>query len=235
MTELVLIDNAGTLADLLAERLHDQGRGAVALTTPEQALDEARKRHQEPPDAVIVDPEVWAGATSGLDSAVHFLRWCPESCLVFFVQTDANGRPSPVVRTAWDALRPRTAVAKSSPLNLLLATLEAVVDGRAAEVDPCLRPWLTTAHVPGGEGPPLARFVRHGGHAKLWRALLAFDEPPSYRQVADHGHLSVNTVRAYRDDLLDALGSAGLARPTMADMHHFAHGVRPLLAPLIKG
>ncbi|MFV0526273.1 MAG: hypothetical protein ACK5RL_17440 [Acidimicrobiales bacterium] len=233
MTELVLIDIAGRFADVLDHRLLHRDHHSMRLTAPDQALHEARRSHPQPPDVVVVDPEAMTGDVSGLDGAVWFRRWCPESALVFLVRTDPAGCPSPVVRVAWETLRPWGAVARSSPA-IVVEAVHRVLRGPEVTVDPVLRPWLGSRDALRPGRPPLERLVQHGGHVKVWRALLRFDEPPSYRQVALLTGLSVNTIRSYRQDLLGPLAAVGLSRPSMGDLFTFARGVRPLLLDVLR-
>ncbi|MFV0257700.1 MAG: hypothetical protein ACK5PP_04540 [Acidimicrobiales bacterium] len=232
MTELVLIDITGGFADLLDRRLRHRHDYSMRLIAPDQAVHEARRVHSRPPDLVVVDPEAVTGTVSGLDGAVCFRRWCPESALMFLVRTDVSGCPSPPLRVAWETMRPWGAVARSSPTTFV-SVVHRILTGPRAGVDPRLEPWLGPADATLPGEAPLERLVGHNGHVRVWRALLDADEPPSYRQLAARAGLSVNTVRSYRRDFLEPLEAVGLSRPSVADLFTFAQAVRPLLVPVL--
>ena len=115
---------------------------------------------------------------------------------------------------------------------------------------PSSRPWRPSWNTVGADHDPLLgdtpsdrsswrtatsyrQLVRHAGHAKLWRALLAHERPPRYKAIALATGLSVNTIRNYRDDLKSELRRHGVTDPTMREMHRFAHLARPLLEPIL--
>ncbi len=231
-SEIVLIDRVRVLLDLLGDRLAGRGYSVTRLTDPGEADAAARAMATEPPAAVVVDLELSEEKTNGLDAMIAFDRWCPESPMLLFTQGDH--RSENLVAVAWEAIQPAGAVSKSSSAENLLDAIDAVVATGTATVDPALRHLLPPRRSPRRPATSYARLVPHGGHAKIWRVLFELDRPPSYRVLAEHAGLAVNTVRAYRDDLRMELALHGLGNPTLAEMHEFARTVRPLLSPAVE-
>lgn len=227
---IIIVDRSMALVELLSRRLAEHGHTSTGCRSPREAIEYARTRADRPPAALLVGLSYPSDGRSGIDIALAFAKWCPETAIVLYVDDRADERA--LFRIAWEAVHPASAVSRTSPVATLVETLEAVLEHGRADHDPLLgdtpsdrSSWRTATSY--------RQLVRHAGHAKLWRALLAHERPPRYKAIALATGLSVNTIRNYRDDLKSELRRHGVTDPTMREMHRFAHLARPLLEPIL--
>ena len=232
MSQIVLIDRARALVELLGEELTARGYSVTRLTDPSDADAAAHEMADEPPAAIVVDLELPDAQPNGLDAMIAFDRWCPESPMLLV--THGDRRSERLIAVAWDAIGAAGAISKASSSRKLLEAIESVVATGTAKVDPALRHVVPARRSHRLTAASYRRLVPHGGHAKMWKALLDSDRPPSYREVAERTGLAISTVRSYRDDLRLELALHGLGSPSLVEMHEFARTVRPLLRPAIE-
>ena len=228
--EIVLVDDAAPVAELVAERLARDLRCHVTVFQEVRALIAARPPHDGWAVAII-DLSFQQSELGGIDALLHLWRTQPDTKLVLFTQGDEYVKDQ--LRDAWDAIPLASVVSKSMPMADFVDVIRRVARDGEAPVDPVIRPLLPTERSPWRSITGYERLVQHAGHAKLWRALLDTDDEPSYRELAVCSGLSVNTVRNYRDQLLGELRLHGLDNPTMRQMQTFARRCRPFLQPLL--
>lgn len=230
MTILIVDDNpigAEPVAQAITARL---GHEVVLLTEVPDVTAELLLVLR--PELALVDLSFRGTALSGLDALVLLADVSPATRLVLFTQGD--DAVAGLMRVAWEALPVASALSKSLPLDLLLDTVERVLDDASAPPDPVLQPLLPATRSPWRVASGFVRLVPHAGHAKLWRALIAAGPDPSYGDLHRLTGLKVNTLRNYREQLLPELALHGLANPTMRQMQSFATCCRPLLEPYIE-
>lgn len=227
MARLLLIDDAAALAELFAEaiqlRLAHEVHVVVALSDVAEAL-----RDLPPIDLALVDLSFPQERGSGLDALVEVHRNSPGTKLAVITQGDewvAN-----LLRDAWELLPVATVISKSAPLAYQLGAIDRVLNEGSAPVDPAIRPLLPSRRSPLRTPESFASLVQHGGHAKLWRALLDIDDP-TYKELADASGLKLNTVKNYRAQLLTELSFHGLHDPSLKEMGEFARRCRSFLSP----
>ena len=231
MSKIVLIDREQVLVELLGNQLSCRGYSVTTLTDASAADLTAREMVHEPPAVIVVDLEFPDSRQNGLDALVAFDRWCPESPVLLF--TNGDHRSAHLIAAAWEAIGPVGAISKGSPSERLLDAIESVLATGSATIDPSLRQFVPVRRSSRRTAASYSRLVPHGGHAKMWRALLELESPPSYREVAEHAGLAVSTVRTYRDDLKLELEVHGVGSPSLVEMYQFAQAVRPLLRPVV--
>jgi hypothetical protein len=126
-----------------------------------------------------------------------------------------------------------TVISKSAPLAYQMSAIEQVVSRGTAPVDPAIQPLLPAQRSPLRTEAAFGALVQHAGHIKLWRALLATDEP-TYKGLADAAGLKLNTVKNYRAQVLPELEVHGLRDPSLREMGEFAKRCRSFLVPFLE-
>jgi CheY-like chemotaxis protein len=183
-------------------------------------------------DVAMVDLSYVNSELNGLDALLTLHSRVPACRLVIYTQGDAPF--AEMLRDAWDAFDLASALSKTTSLAIVLRTLEQVANDGSAPVDPMLQPLLPAERSPWRSLDAYRLLVGHAGHAKLWRALIALDQEPSYRELAAHTGLSLSAVSNYRSELLSHLALHHLEAPRMREMQRFAKRCRALLAPHIS-
>lgn len=229
MPHLLLVDDASALAELFAEairaRLGYHVTVAVALADVGNALAQV-----DDLDLALVDLSFPQERGSGLDALVEVHRSRPTARLAIITQGDEW--VASILRDAWELLPIATVISKSAPLAYQMAAIEQVVQHGSAPVDPAIQPLLPARRSPLRTPASFATLVQHAGHAKLWRALLATDEP-TYKGLADAAGLKLNTVKNYRAQVVPDLEVHGLHDPSLREMGEFAKRCRAFLAPYL--
>jgi DNA-binding NarL/FixJ family response regulator len=223
---VLLLDDAAAINELLARELSTQlGCEVTALASVEALY----ARDDAPFDVALVDL-AYAGSTlTGLDALLRLHTAAPGCRLAVLTQGDEW--VADMLRDAWEAFPLATALSKSTPTGALLDAVRRLLAGEDVPPDPVLQPLLPTVRSPWRSLDAYGALILHAGHAKLWRALVTCPDQPSYRDVAEHVGLTVNTVRNYREQLLGPLALHGLQHPSMHEMQEFARRCRPLLQP----
>ena len=230
MSRILIIDDSALATELVADAVRVQlGHDVVTLSRVEELT--AAYLEQHPVDVAVVDLSFADTDLSGLDVLMIVNRLSPQTKLVLFTQGD--NFVAELLRDAWDAFDLASVISKTAPVPVQLATIDRVAKNGVAPIDPVLRLRLPSERSPWRTLAGYERLVQHAGHAKLWRALIRSEEEPSYRDLADATGLSLNTVRNYRDQLLNELALHGLENPTMREMQVFGKRCRPFLAPFI--
>jgi len=195
---LLLVDDASALAELFAEairsRLGYSVTVVVALADVGDALDQVDELA-----LAIVDLSFPQERGSGLDALVEVHRRMPGAKLAIITQGDewvAN-----ILRDAWELLPIATVISKSAPLAYQMGAIEQVVRRGAAPVDPAIQTLLPAQRSTARTAASFGALVQHAGHIKLWRALLATDEPTYKGLAADEAELMhmVATAAAHND------------------------------------
>jgi CheY-like chemotaxis protein len=130
---VVLVDYCLTLVELLAGRLERDGHRAVAVGDPEQAVEHAKAHTFSPPGLALIGVRYPDKATTGLDVAMAFRRWCPETSVVLFA--DERTDDQRFLAEIWDVVQPAGAVSKSSSTESVVSTLGEVLLNGWADVD----------------------------------------------------------------------------------------------------
>lgn len=229
MTVLIVDDNPTGVEPVVHAITTRLGHKVVLLTRVEDITAEAVRA--QPLHLALVDLSFRGTELSGLDALVLLAAVSPATRLVLFTQGD--DAVAELMRVAWEALPMASAVSKSLPLDLLLETVQRVLNDGSAPPDPVLQPLLPATRSPWRHATGFGRLVNHAGHAKLWKGLIDAGPDPSYGDLHRLTGLKVNTLRNYREQLLPELSLHGLANPTMRQMQSFAARCRPLLQPHI--
>jgi DNA-binding NarL/FixJ family response regulator len=230
MPHLLLVDDASALAELFAEairsRLDYEVKVVVALADVSDALDGVDEL-----SLAIVDLSFPQERGSGLDALVEIHRRRPATTLAIITQGDEW--VASILRDAWELLPIATVISKSAPLAYQMSAIEQVVSRGTAPVDPAIQPLLPAQRSPLRTEAAFGALVQHAGHIKLWRALLATDEP-TYKGLADAAGLKLNTVKNYRAQVLPELEVHGLRDPSLREMGEFAKRCRSFLVPFLE-
>ena len=229
MAQLLLVDDASALAELFALAIENKLGHAVAVAVALADVGDALKK-LEHLDLAIVDLSFPQEQGTGLDALAEIHLACPSAKLAIITQGDLW--VAQVLRDAWELLPIATVISKSAPLAYQLGAIESVVATGSAPVDPAVQTLLPASRPPLRTLSSFASLVHHGGHAKLWTALLSASDP-SYKEVADRSGLKLNTVKNYRAQLLPDLIMHGLNDPTLRQMRDFAIRCRPFLTPYL--
>ena len=229
MAQLLLVDDASALAELFALAIENKLGHAVAVAVALTDVGDALKK-LEHLDLAIVDLSFPQEQGTGLDALAEIHLACPSAKLAIITQGDLW--VAQVLRDAWELLPIATVISKSAPLAYQLGAIESVVTTGSAPVDPAVQTLLPASRSPYRTLSSFASLVHHGGHAKLWTALLNSNDP-SYKEIADLSGLKLNTVKNYRAQLLPDLITHGLDEPTLRQMRDFAIRCRPFLAPYL--
>lgn len=228
MARILLIDDAVALAQLFGEEIRRTlGHETVLVTQVADVADTVRDAG--PFDLAVVDLSFPHERATGLDALVVVHDLQPDARLVVLTQGDEW--VADTLRDAWELLPLATVMSKSSPLELQLRTIAAVLDGAAVRPDPTVQPLLPAGPSGGRQHLDFRRLVPHNGHAKFWSALLSESGDASYRSIASATGLKLNTVKNYRAQLLPLLADHGLVDASLRDMQQFAHRCRSFLRP----
>jgi DNA-binding NarL/FixJ family response regulator len=227
---VLLLDDAAAVNELLARELTSRlGCRVSALASVEELLALGSEAVF---DVALVDLSYANSPLTGLDALCHLHATRPDTKLAILTQGDEW--VAQMLRDAWEAFPLATALSKSAPTATLIDAVALLLEGEPVPPDPVLQPLLPANRSPWRSLEGYGRVIQHAGHAKLWRALVACEEEPSYRDVAEATGLTVNTVRNYREQLLGPLALHGLTHPSMHEMQQFARRCRPLLRPHIE-
>lgn len=231
MARILLVDDASALAELFANEIHRHGGHGVTVIDAVAKVGGTLADHA-PFDLALVDLSFPSESSTGVDALAMVHLTHPTTLLAIITQGDRWVAES--MRLAWELLPITTVISKGAPLNEQLEAIELVLAHGAAPVDAALRPLL-----PGGPSGQrsmneFARLVLHRGHAKLWTALLESDDDATYRSVAQSTGLTLNTIKNYRAQLLDALAHHGLTDASLRDMQEFARRSRVFLSPYLR-
>jgi DNA-binding NarL/FixJ family response regulator len=230
LSTILLIDDAAALAELFGKAIETQlghtVKVVVALTDVEDALDELDRL-----DLALVDLSFNQERGTGLDALALVHRARPDAKLAIYTQGDAW--VADVLRDAWALLPITTVISKSAPLDYQLSMITQVLTKGSAPPDPAIQPLLPST-TPGKRSPQsFARLVQHAGHAKMWNSLLAVDDA-TYKALADHSGLKLNTLKNYRAQIVPELAHHGLQDPSLREMREFAVRSRPFLMPYVE-
>jgi DNA-binding NarL/FixJ family response regulator len=222
---VLLLDDATTVNELLARELALRLEcGVTSQSSVEELLESATHPSV---DVALVDLSYANSPLTGLDALYHLHTASPHTRLAILTQGDEW--VAQMLRDAWEAFPLATALSKSGSIATIVDAVARLLDGEEVPPDPVLRPLLPATRSPLRSLEAYGALIQHAGHAKLWRALIASDSDPSYRDIADATGLTVNTVRNYREQLLAPLAFHGLVHPSMREMQQFARRCRPLL------
>jgi CheY-like chemotaxis protein len=230
MATILLVDDAAALADLFGKAIENElghrVHVVVALADVEDALGGIG-----PVDLALVDLSFNQERGTGLDAMAVIHRLQPDARLAIYTQGDVW--VAEVLRDAWALLPITTVISKSAPLAYQLGMIREVLATGHAAPDPAIQPLLPSG--PSGQRSleSFQRLVQHAGHAKLWASLLAVDDA-TYKALADHSGLALNTLKNYRAHLVPELGNHGLVDPSLREMREFAVRNRPFLGPYIS-
>ena len=226
---ILVIDDSPLATMLLADHIRARGHDVVTLGAVEELTTEFLAAH--PIDVAVVDLSFNESHLTGIDALMILHQQTPKTKLVLFTQGDKA--VAGLLRDAWEAFDLACVVSKTAPVSNQIEAIDEVARTGRAPMDPVLQMRLPSTPSPWRTIDGYGRLVTHAGHAKLWRALIAADREPSYRDLADQTGLSLNTVRNYREQLLAELSLHGMDNPTMREMQSFAERCRPFLEPFI--
>jgi DNA-binding NarL/FixJ family response regulator len=227
---VLLLDDATTVNELLAREL--ASRLGCEVTSRSSVEDLLESVPHLSVDVALVDLSYANSPLTGLDALYHLHTASPHTRLAILTQGDEW--VAQMLRDAWEAFPLATALSKSGSIATIIDAVARLLDGEDVPPDPVLRPLLPATRSPLRSLEAYGALIQHAGHAKLWRALIASDSDPSYRDIADATGLTVNTLRNYREQLLATLAFHGLVHPSMREMQQFARRCRPLLWPHIE-
>lgn len=228
MVRTLIVDDAAHVTELFADAVRAKfGYEVVAVIAPddvEDALDTG------PFDLALIDLSFRSNDVSGMDvlHVVHRRQPATALCLL----TAGDTWQTDMLRDAWELFPLATMLSKTAPVAFQLGQIEQVVTTGSAPMDPALQSMLPAHRSEGRTEDSFRRLVPHGGHAKLWLALLEPGEP-TYDSVATATGLSRNTIKNYRADLLTELELHHLDNPSLDDMQEFARRCRPFLRSAI--
>jgi DNA-binding NarL/FixJ family response regulator len=230
MAHILLIDDASALAELFGSAIHQQLEHTVrtvpALSAVSEALDSGERF-----DLALVDLSFPHEDGSGLDALVDVHRSSPTTLLAIITQGDEW--VAQVLRDAWELLPVATVISKSAPLAYQLKAISQVLSTGSAPPDPAIQPLLPRERSPYRTADSFSALVPHAGHAKLWSALLG-SEDVSYKALARHSGLKMNTLKNYRAQLLPELDIHGVEDASLLEMRRFALRCRPFLLPFVN-
>ena len=230
MPHLLLVDDASALAELFADAIRARLGYEVSVVVALADVGDAMVALPHV-DMALVDLSFPQERGSGLDALVEVHRHCPPMRLAIITQGDEW--VARILRDAWELLPIATVISKSAPLAYQLMAIEQVMTVGSAPVDPAIQPLLPAHKSPYRTAASFRDLVQHGGHAKLWRALLATDDP-TYKELADASGLKLNTVKNYRAQLVPDLEVHGLRDPSLKEMGEFAQRCRSFLVPYLE-
>ena len=230
MPHLLLVDDAAALTELFADAIRSRLGYDVSVCV---ALADVEEHLTTIPDLTLalVDLSFPQEQGSGLDALVEIHRSRPDALLALITQGDEW--VARILRDAWELMPIATVISKSAPLQYQLDAIRQTITTGSAPVDPAILPLLPSRKSPYRTPASFAALVQHAGHAKLWRALLAIDDP-TYKELADESGLKLNTVKNYRAQLVFELGTHGLQDPSLKEMGEFARRCRSFLLPHIQ-
>ncbi len=230
MANILLVDDAAALAELFGRAIeHELGHTVhTVVSLSEVAASLALVGDL---DLALVDLSFPQEDGTGLEALVRIHQHSRATKLAIITQGDEW--VAEILRDAWELLPITTVISKSAPLAYQLQAIATVLaEGRRPPTrrsSRCSRPSATRPAPPSGS----RRLVQHAGHAKLWASLVAVDDA-SYKAMADHSGLKLNTLKNYRAQLVDELETHGLHDPTLRDMRRFAKRCWPFLEPYIN-
>lgn len=230
MPHVLLVDDAAALTELFADAIRSRLGYEVSVCVALADVDECV---QAIPDLTLalVDLSFPQEDGSGLDALVEIHRERPDALLALITQGDEW--VARILRDAWELMPIATVISKSAPLQYQLDAIRQTITTGSAPVDPAIQPLLPSRKSPYRTPASFSALVQHAGHAKLWRALLAIDDP-TYKELADESGLKLNTVKNYRAQLVFELGTHGLSDPSLKEMGEFARRCRSFLLPYIQ-
>ncbi len=230
MPHVLLVDDAAALTELFADAIRSRLGYEVSVCV---ALADVDEHLQAIPDLTLalVDLSFPQEDGSGLDALVEIHRERPGALLALITQGDEW--VARILRDAWELMPIATVISKSAPLQYQLDAIRQTITTGSAPVDPAIQPLLPARKSPYRTPASFSALVQHAGHAKLWRALLAIDDP-TYKELADESGLKLNTVKNYRAQLVFELGTHGLSDPSLKEMGEFARRCRSFLLPYIQ-
>ncbi len=230
MTQLLLVDDTATNAELFADLIRDRLAWDVTVRTRAADVD-ATFLAATSFDLAVVDLSFPRETLTGLDVllALHAHR----AATALIVLTQGDDWVADLLRDTWEALPLASVISKATPIAAQLAVLRQVREHGTAPADPELRPWLPSQRSPWRAAEQYGRLVQHAGQAKLWRALIEAPQEPSYGELARSTGLKLNTLKNYRAQVVNELALHGLTDPTLKEMHQFSRRCRPLLQPFI--
>lgn len=229
MSSILLVDDAASLAELFADAVSNALGHRVEVAVAVADVSEALTRG--PYDLAIVDLSFPQERCTGLDALAEIHQTSPDTALALFTQGDDWVAES--LRDAWELLPIATIISKTAPLEYQLEAISTVLEQGSCPPDPAVQP-LLPANRPGWRTPErFSKLIQHQGHAKVWSALIAEPDAATYKSVAAHTGLKLNTVKNYRSQLLAELNLHGLNDPTLREMQEFARRCRAFLRPYV--
>lgn len=229
MATILLVDDAAALAELFGRAIEHE-LGHTVHTVASLAEVGASLALVGQIDLALVDLSFPQEDGTGLEALVRIHQHSRDTKLAVITQGDEW--VADILRDAWELLPVTTVISKSAPLAYQLQAISAVLTHGSAPPDPAIQPLLPTRRGSTRTPERFARLVQHAGHAKLWTSLLAVDDA-SYKAMANHSGLKLNTLKNYRAQLVDELEVHGLHDPTLRDMRRFAKRCWPFLEPYI--
>lgn len=229
MANILLVDDAAALAELFGRAIeHELGHTVhTVVSLAEVGATLALSNHI---DLALVDLSFPQEDGTGLEALVRIHDYSKNTLLAIITQGDEW--VAEILRDAWQLLPITTVISKSAPLAYQLGAINAVLTTGSAPPDPAIQPLLPTRRENGRSPDRFRLLVQHAGHAKLWNSLIAVPDA-TYKAIADHSGLKLNTLKNYRAQLVNELGAHGLVDPSLREMRSFAKRCRPFLQPFI--
>jgi DNA-binding NarL/FixJ family response regulator len=233
-TTVLLIDDTPNVTELFAVTIANEFDVDVVSESNADAVD-LRLVKQISPDLAIVDLSFPRQPANGIDVLLTLHRASPSTALVVLTQGDDH--VADLLRDAWELFPLAAAVSKTAPLKRQLELIGDALNGERRLLDPTLRLMVPDEIRPWRTIERYSLLVPHLGHAKLWAALMAAHDGPTYSEIASSAGLRTNSVKNYRANLLGELALHGLHDPGIKEMQRFARRSRGLLAPhmAVKG
>lgn len=226
---ILLVDDAAALAELFGRAIELELEHTVhtVVSLADVAASLVLVGHL---DLALVDLSFPQHDGTGLDALAEIHEHSPSTKLAVITQGDEW--VAEVLRDAWELLPITTVISKSAPLSYQLRAITAVLETGTFPPDPAIQPLLPAHRDPNRSPERFGRLVQHAGHAKLWMSLVAVEDA-SYKAIADHSGLKLNTLKNYRAQLVDELAIHGLNDPSLREMRRFAKRCWPFLRPAV--
>jgi CheY-like chemotaxis protein len=229
MASILLVDDAAALAELFGRAIESE-LGHTVHTVVALAEVATAVAAVGTIDLALVDLSFPQERGTGIEALVRVHQHSAATKLAIITQGDEW--VAEILRDAWELLPITTVISKSAPLQYQLDAIAQVLSTGSAPPDPAIQPLLPTTRNPLRTPERFSRLVQHAGHAKLWTSLLAVDDA-TYKAIADHSGLKLNTLKNYRTQLVDELADHGLHDPSLREMQRFALRCWPFLQPSV--
>lgn len=231
LTTVLVIDDAKGAAELFADAL-EKRLGVDVRSCFDAAAVTGEFAREVAADLALVDLTFpGQGPRNGADALRVLGEASPATVLAVLTRADPGVHD--LLRDVWGVLPISGMISKNGSVEQQLSMVERLLNGESPVIDAELARFVTERSSTRTL-ETYARLVGHAGHAKLWRALMEFERPPTYGELAARTGLAVNSLRNYRSQILPELRPHGLVDPPLRDLHAFARRSGPFLRPHVE-